>query len=511
MADAAVRADAFARETLRAVRMRIDTHDEPVVYMRRDCYVCRSEGFHALGRVRVALGTRTVVATLNIVDSEVLAHDEAGLSEAAWKALAPSDGDTLAMSHPDPIESLAHVRAKVFGRRLDRDAIFAIVRDVVAGSYAPVHLAAFVTAAVEDRLDLDETTHLTEAMVETGERLDWGVPVVGDKHSVGGLPGNRTSPIVVAIAAANGVVVPKTSSRAITSPAGTADTMAVLTRVDLDPGEMRRVVERTGACLAWGGAVRLAPADDVFVRVERALDLDSEGLLVASVLSKKIAAGSTHVVVDMPVGPTAKVRTAEAARALSARLVEVARRAGMTVRVVTTDGAQPVGRGIGPALEARDVLAVLAGEPGAPRDLRDRALLLAAELLEATGKAAPGEGRRLAADTLESGRAREKFEAICRAQGGFRKPPAAPHVHEVRSPRPGKVAGLDNRRLARVAKLAGAPAAQAAGVEMRVRLGERVRAGDPLFAVHAESPGELAYALDWYATQDGIVHLDPSP
>ena len=174
-----------------------------------------------------------------------------------------------------------------------------------------------MTACAGDRLDIRETIDLTAAMVEVGEKLSWGVDRVADKHCVGGLPGNRTSMIVVPIIAAAGLLIPKTSSRAITSPAGTADVMETLTRVDLDIADIRKVVEREGGCIAWGGAVRLSPADDILIGVERPLDFDSEGQLVASVLSKKIAAGSTHVVLDLPVGPTAKLRDAEAAARLA--------------------------------------------------------------------------------------------------------------------------------------------------------------------------------------------------
>src|SRR5690606_37058248 len=211
-------------------------------------------------------------------------------------------------------------------------------------------LSAFVTACAGGRLDLEETVGLTRAMVDAGDRLAWPAAPIVDKHSVGGLPGNRTTMIVVPVLAALGFTMPKTSSRAITSPSGTADAMETVAPVALDLPAIRRVVEREGGCIAWGGAVRLSPADDVIIRVERPLDLDSEGQLVASVLSKKIAAGSTDVVIDMPVGPTAKVRSASAAAALEARLLAVGRALGLRLVVDRGNGSQPIGRGVGPAL-----------------------------------------------------------------------------------------------------------------------------------------------------------------
>jgi thymidine phosphorylase len=392
---------------------------------------------------------------------------------------------------------MSDVRCKVYGGRLESAAFDRIVRDVARGFYSDVEIAAFVTACSGTYLDRDEITALTRAMVEAGQRLRWDVHPVLDKHSVGGLPGNRTTPILVAIVAACGLTMPKTSSRAITSAAGTADVMEMLAPVELDIEALRRVVEREGGCVIWGGSVGLSPADDVLIRVERVLDLDSDGQMVASVLSKKAAAGATHVLVDMPVGATAKVRTPEAAARLRDHLVAIGAQLGMQVRVVHSDGSQPVGRGIGPALEARDVLAVLRGDPAAPRDLRERALLLAAELLECAGHAPAGSGLAVARSVLDSGRAHEKFLAICEAQGGVRKPPLAAHRHPVAAPRAGRVATIDNRRLARIAKLAGAPAAAAAGIELAVALGSSVARGEPLFFIHAQAPGELAYALDY--------------
>jgi thymidine phosphorylase len=483
--------------TLRARRLGIQTSGEPVVFMRSDCFVCRSEGLSARSQVLLSANGRETVATLYHVSSDLLAGDEAGLSEDAWARLQVSEGDRLVARHPDPVESLAKVRSRVHGNRLDDAALRSILADIVERRYSDVHLASFVTACSALPLDRPETVGLTRAMVEVGERLSWPSSPIVDKHSVGGLPGNRTTPIVVAIVAAHGLTMPKTSSRAITSPAGTADTMETLAPVDLDLSAIRRVVKREGGCIVWGGAVRLSPADDILIRIERALDLDTEGQLVASVLSKKIAAGSTHLVIDMPVGPTAKVRSAEAAESLAERLMDVAAEFGLRVSVLRSDGTQPVGRGIGPALEARDVLAVLNNSADAPADLRARACTLAGALLELGGSAAAGLGKILAERTIDDGRAWRKFQRICEAQGGMREPPVAARRRPVLAARRGRLSAIDNRKVAKLAKLAGAPDAKAAGVEMHVKVGEPVESGEPLCTVHAQSPGELQYALDY--------------
>lgn len=500
-----------AASTLKVRRTGIDTRHETVAYMSADCPLCRSEGF--AGHSRIALGNargEVILATLHHVTNGLVEPDEIGLSESAWGRLAVSPGEAVEVSHPPPLRSLGLVRGKMFGQRLGAEAMAAIIGDVVAGHFDDIALSAFLTACATRPLDGDEVVGLTRAMVEAGDRLRWPGGVVADKHSVGGLPGNRTTPIVVAIAAASGLVMPKTSSRAITSPAGTADTMETLAPVDLDLAAMRRVVEREGGCVVWGGAVSLSPADDALIRVERALDLDSEGQLVASVLSKKIAAGSTHVVLDLPVGPTAKLRSHAAAAALSVSLRDAAAAFGLVTRVLVTDGTQPVGRGIGPALEAHDVLAVLQGREDAPADLRRRAVALAGALLELAGAAKDGAGEALADRVLADGSAWAKFQRICEAQGGMREPPRASFIRPVPAPAGGRVRLIDNRRLARVAKLAGAPADKAAGVELHARPGEVVARGAPLFTVHAENAGELDYALAYVGANPDIISLEAS-
>ena len=488
-------------------RLGIDTYQEPVLYLHRDCLVCHSEGFEAQSRVEIDLNGRTVVATLNVVSGDFLSPLEAGLSEAAWRLLRAAEGDVAILHHPAPLESLGHVRAKVYGRRLTAAAFDAIIADVAAGRYSDLQLAAFVTACAGDGLNPDETVALTRAMVKVGERMSWGPGLVMDKHCVGGLPGNRTTMIIVPVVAACGLRMPKTSSRAITSPAGTADTMETLAPVDLDVPQIKRVVERCGGCVVWGGAVRLSPADDVLIRVERPLDLDSQGQLVASVLSKKAAAGSTHVLIDMPVGPTAKVRSAQAAAILQHQLEHVGQAMGLHVRVALTDGLAPVGRGIGPALEARDVLSVLRREAHAPADLALRSLELAGMVLELGNVAAPGEGMAMAQGALDDGSAWTKFQEICEAQGGMREPPIAPCRHEIIATRSGSVTAIDNRRLARIAKLAGAPKTPSAGIDLHVQNGEFVERGQPLFTLHAGSPGALAYAVEYAQSQSDTVHV----
>lgn len=499
----------MTKNFLYLTRLGIDTHQEPVVYMREDCHVCHSEGFDAQGRVEICCGQASIIATLNIVTGNLLSHEKAGLSEAAWRLLGAHEGDKAFFRHAPPVESMSVVRGKLYGKPITTEGAISIIRDISQGRYSDIQMSAYVTACAANNLTLAETIAITRAMVDVGQRFDWGKDrIIVDKHCVGGLPGNRTTPIVVAIVAANGLVMPKTSSRAITSPAGTADTMETLTNVRLDFEQMRAVVEQEGACLAWGGSVSLSPTDDIIIRVERALDLDSEGQLVASVISKKVAAGSTHVLIDIPIGATAKVRSNALADTLADLLRNTGEALGLQIRVLFSNGSEPVGRGIGPALEAADLLAVLHNDPAAPADLRERSLTLAATLLEMGGLGTDAQCRLLAQRTLDSGAAWRKFEAICRAQGGFKTPPVAAFKHDIVADRDGVVAMINNRVISRLASLAGAPGSPAAGLYLHVSVGDVVERGMVLMTLHAEAAGELDYALDFYHTHSDVLHIE---
>jgi len=485
--------------SLAARKVAIDTYRENVVYLRRDCPVYRAEGFQALSKVAVSANGSMILAVLNVVDdSRLVGELELGLSEDAIAQLQIREGAPVRIAHAEPPQSIASLKRKIAGERLSRDEIMAIVGDIAGHRYSKIELAAFVVATSQIDLDRDEVLHLAEAMVAAGRRLDWREKPVVDKHCIGGIPGNRTSMLVVPIVAAHGMLMPKTSSRAITSPAGTADTMACLAEVELPFERLETIVRQHRACLAWGGTADLSPADDVLISVSRPLSLDAPGQMVASILSKKLAAGATHLVLDIPFGPTAKVRHMDDAQRLKKLFEYVARNLGLQLDAVISDGRQPVGRGIGPVLEARDVLQVLNNDPAAPADLRLKALRLAGRVLEFDPDIRGGDGFALARDILDSGRALAKLDAIIDAQGrrpfDWRRPSLGPLVHEVTAGADGVVASIDNMRLARIARLAGAPKADGAGVDLCCKLGDRVKAGQPLYRIHATNPSELDFA-----------------
>ncbi|TAH40103.1 MAG: thymidine phosphorylase family protein [Bacteroidetes bacterium] len=488
-------------------RLGIHSQQEHFVYMREDCHVCSSEGFEALTRIRVNYKSRSIIASLNIIRTDILNPGEISLSESAIHSLGIRDGETLRVSHLHPIQSLSHVRSKIYGNKFSADELDEIITDIVDGNYSSIHLSAFITACAGHRLDTKEIISLTKAMISSGQQIHWNKDIIVDKHCIGGLPGNRTTPIVVSILTAFGLTMPKTSSRAITSPAGTADTMEVMTRVTLNMDEIKKVVEQENGCIVWGGTAQLSPADDILIRVEKALDIDSEGQLIASVLSKKASAGSNHVIIDMPIGETAKLRSIDSANKLKSEIEKVADVVGLKLKVLITDGTQPVGKGIGPVLEARDILSVLRNEKTAPQDLKERSLMLSAELLELSGKVAVGLGMTQAKLILESGKAYQKFVAICEAQGEFKEPQIKGHKRVISAGNSGKVIRIDNRKLAKVAKLAGAPFNKNSGIDFFSPIGKDVMKGQALYEIYAESKGSLEYALEYLHSQQDILTI----
>ena len=486
----------------------IDTFRENTLLLSRDCRALRPERLAGVRKVEIRAGGRTLLAAVVICDDPALVGPlEAGLTQPAFRRLGVAAGTPVHVAPAPPPAGAAALRAKIGGATLTDAQIGDVIHDLAEHRWSDMEISAFLVACASF-MTPEETLALTRAMAGAGRRLSWNRALVADKHCIGGVPGNRTSLIVAPVAAAHGLLTPKTSSRAITSPAGTADTMEVLARVDLDEDEMRSVVERCGGCIVWGGRVNLSPVDDVLISVERPLSLDTPEQMVASILSKKLAAGSTHLLLDLPVGPGAKMRDPEAARHLRKLFEFVADRVGLRVEVVETDGSQPVGRGVGPALEARDVMAVLRGEAGAPADLAEKSVRLAGRLIELDPEVPGGAGAARARELIASGAALRKLEAIAEAQGpsplaGGMTPGS--RVCEIPAARDGTVTGVDCLRIARIARLAGAPTDPGAGLDLLKRRGERVRKGEPLYRLHAEDPADFALACETAGEDPGFV------
>ncbi|PKG84218.1 thymidine phosphorylase [Colwellia sp. 75C3] len=479
----------------------IDTFKENVAYLHRECPLYRTEGFQALMKIEIYLNKNDtpILAVLNIVDDTSIVNiDELGLSIQAFKQFDKKQGVKVSIAPAKPPISLAAVHKKIAGESLNEEEFQLICQDILENRYSKMEIAAFLVACSHSGLEREEIFFLTKAMVESGKQLNWGESIVVDKHCIGGIPGNRTTMVVMPIVAAHGMLMPKTSSRAITSPAGTADTMEVLAKVDLSIEQMKKIVQKYRGMLTWGGTAKLAPVDDILISVERPLAMDSTGQLVASILSKKIAAGSTHLLIDIPVGPSAKVHQNIDALKLRKLFEYIGDLFGLHIEVVISDGSQPIGNGIGPALEARDVLQVLSNQKHAPIDLREKSLRLAGRILEFDPDIRGGQGYVIARDILESGRAYEKMQDIIQAQGRQETTQTkARFEHNVIASTAGYIHAIDNLKISTIASLAGAPIDKHAGIDLHKKVGDKANKGDILFTIYADFNSNFGFATDF--------------
>jgi len=451
-------------------------------------------GVSSLGRVRVRSDGRELSAIVNTT-TKLIGEGYVGVYEEIRNALNLAEGVEIDVEIAPFPTSLYFIRNRLRGRKLTYNEVYEIVRDVVEGNLSEIEIASFVTAMNTFGLDLDEATSLSLAMVETGNTLKLNRQLIVDKHSIGGVPGDKTTLLVVPIIAACGLTIPKSSSRAITSAAGTADRAEVLMPVGLDINEMRQVVEKTNGCIVWGGSIYLAPADDIFVRVEHPLSIDP--LLLPSIMSKKKAVGANLLVIDIPTGRGTKVKTIGEADLLAKDFIELGKRLGITVQCALTYGEQPVGRAIGPSLEAREALSILMGKEQA-WDLIDKATLIAGILLEMSGEK---NGKNIAFEALRSGKAESKMREIIAAQGG--EPEIRPEDIVVGnqqftacSDKAGFLLWIDNNSVVEVSRLAGAPKDKGAGIVLHKKIGDCVEKDEPLFTIYAERNTKLQRGLD---------------
>lgn len=467
-------------------------------------------GLHYGDRVGINRGRYHAHAIVDIAQSDrTVKAGSIGLFDEVMEKLKARNGSNVNLQIERKPESLVYIRKKLDGHDLNYKEMHAIMEDLVHGKLSPVELSFFVSASYTNGLTEKETVGLTKAMIETGETLKFPKgQIVVDKHCTGGVAGNRTTPIVVPILAAAGLKVPKTSSRAITSPAGTADTMEVLANVDIPIKQMKKIVNSIHGCIVWGGAINLAPADDLIIQVEHPLSIDAEGQLLASILAKKGSVGSTHILIDIPLGKETKIKTEKEAKHLALKFKRIGAKLGMKIEVILTDGNQPIGNGIGPALEAKDVLKVLQRSDTRPTDLEHKSVSMAGQIFEMAGKAKKGHGAKMALDILDSKEALKKMEEIIRAQGGKMTHSSdievGKYTHDVVSPRDGIVKDVSNDGIARIAKFAGAPRDKGAGIYLYVHEKDIVKKGDRLFTIHAESKQKLKFAKKLAEEKDPV-------
>lgn len=441
-----------------------------------------------------------------IVDlvEKIVKEDEIGISSEIKEILNLENGQKVDVNLAESPLSLDYIRKKVDNKRLSKREIKVIINDIVSNSLSDPEVALFISGMYENGMDFKETVDLIKAFLESGEILSFKEKFVVDKHCIGGIPGNRTTPIVVSICAAAGLTVPKSSSKAITSAAGTADIIGAIAKIEFSKEELKKIISKTGACMIWGGSIELVPADSRIIRIEKMLKIDPRAQLLASIMSKKLAVGSKYILIDIPYGKNAKVNKKEGLR-LKKDFEKLGKYFKLKLRVVLTKGNEPIGNGVGPFLELTDVIKVLNLSKDAPEDLKTKSLFLSGQMLEMTGKAKKGEGLKLANEILHSGKAFEKFLQIIKAQKGnikymefgkFRK--------DMLSKTKGRISEINNVKINFLARIAGCPMDKSSGLYIHSHVGKKVNKGEKILTIYSESKPRLKEALRYYEREKPI-------
>jgi AMP phosphorylase len=450
-------------------------------------------GITSSARVKLRAKGKELTGIANIT-TKIVKPNYIGIYEEVREKLNLKENEEIEVEVAKYPRSLQTIKNKLKGRKLEYEEAFELIKDVVEGNLTEIEISSFVTALHEKGLNLDEAANLTLAMVNTGKRLNFKKKIIADKHSIGGLIGDKTTLLLVPIIASAGITIPKTSSRAITSAAGSADKAECLMPVDLTIEEMKKVVEKANGCIVWGGKLDLAPADDIFIKVEYPLGIDP--LLLPSIMSKKKAVGATHLVIDIPCGRGTKIKTIGDADLLARDFIELGRKLGIKTRCAITYGEQPLGYSIGPALEAREALEVLMNRKFVP-DLIDKVVDLSGILLEMVGKK---NGRTIASKILKSGKAEKKLREIIALQGGNEKiKPEDIEIgsfnFDVSSDSEGILLWLSNPSLTEIARAAGSPKDKGAGILLYKKVGEKVKKGEKIFTIFAEKERKIERAI----------------
>lgn len=432
-----------------------------------------------------------IVASANFSRHKVK-KGEIGLFKEVWQRRSIKDLEPIQIVEQARPESIKAIRKKLLKEELSYKEIKSIIEDIVYDNIGKTEITYFVASGFMHTYSNKELFYLTKAMAETGDQLRFPGKIIADKHSVGGLAGNRTTMVVIPIIASLGITIPKTSSRAITSPAGTADTMEVLANVSFSTKKIKEIVRKAKACLVWGGSVSLAPADDKIIHISRPLSLEPYSKMVVSIMAKKVAMGVTHLVIDMPYGPKTKIANLSTAKKIKRIFEYVARQFHIKINVQMIRSLEPIGRGIGPALEARDVMLVLQQKSWRPMDLEKKATRLAGILLELIGKAKKGKGESLALAQLKNGEALAKMRHIIELQGGKKDVDSEDLIKGSRrmriiAKRSGSIRAINNRMIDDIARMLGAPYDKQAGVYLHKRFGEKVKKGEKLYTIYSSS------------------------
>jgi len=423
-----------------------------------------------------------------------------GISKRNGIKFTIKNGDILDIEPASAPKSVNYIHKKIDGELLTRNEISSIITDSINGSLNSNEISAFLVAMQIRGMNTDETEYLTREMTSCGDMITFDKKPVIDHHSIGGVPGNKVTLLVVPIIAAAGYLIPKTCSRAITGAGGTADLMEAVANVSFSASEIKEMTEKVGGVIVWGGGANFAPADDIFINCEKPLKINPRSKMVASIISKKLAAGATHCLMDIPVGPGSKYENEADGRKVAAELAAIGERVGIKIRSAITYGGTPIGRTIGVNLEVSEALRALENRKDSSSSLFQKSTILAGMALEMVNAVPRGNGVDAASNYIKSGKALEKMKDIIEIQGGDRNVTSDDLVpgdfsFDIEAPNNGYVLTLLNKSFVEIARAAGSPTDHGAGIYIHKKPGQPVKKGEKLYTVYAEKEWKLTNAL----------------
>ncbi len=464
-------------------------------------------GVHIKDRVSIKTSSNNNNEISTIVDlvEGFVKENQVVISSEIKKIMNLKNNQTVLVNLSESPKSLDFIKKKLDGKKLSEKEIIEIINDIVNNSLSEPEIALFVSAMYDNGMNTKETVYLVKAIFNSGSKLTFKNKLVADKHSIGGIPGNRTTPIVVSICASAGLIMPKSSSRAITSAAGTADVIETIAPVEFSVKEVKKIIKKTNACLIWGGGkLNIVPADSRIINVEKILNIDPQAQLLASIMAKKIAMGAKYILIDIPYGKNAKVNKKKAEE-LKDKFYELGKIFKKKVKVMLNEIKGPMGVGVGPALELLDVINVLDPKKKGPKELEEMSIVLAAEILEMTGKAEKGDGLNMAKRILYSGRAFEKFKQIIKAQNGnFKKLRFSRFKKDIFSKKSGIIHEININKVNFLARIAGCPTDKFAGLKIYFSVGDKVKKNTKLITLYSESKSRLKESVKFYNKKNPI-------
>ncbi|MFW5945976.1 MAG: AMP phosphorylase [Candidatus Natronoplasma sp.] len=478
---------------LNAKRIDIEARDQMVILNSNDA---DEIGLRSQDRVSVNHTENTCSAVVETSKSLVKKGD-IGLVEKVMESLNIDEGAEITVKPTGRPESVEHIKEKLEGKELSEHGIREVIQDIVNQRLSDIELSAYVSGIYSQGMNNREIKHLINAMIETGETIEYDRHPVFDHHSIGGVPGNKITLLIVPIVASAGLMIPKTSSRAISSAGGTADIFETLADVELSMGKLKEIAEDVGGTIAWGGAMNLAPSDDMIIRAEYPLRIDPYPQVLASVLSKKKSAGAEYLVMDIPVGANTKVETIELGRKYARDFISLGEEIGIETSCALSYGGQPIGNTIGPAIEAKEALMALEGKE-VPSSLIEKSTTLAGMVLEQGGIR---NGKKEAKKLLENGKALDKMKQIIDRQNGDPEVTSedieiGKYSKDIYSDEEGYVDSINNDEIIKIVRAAGGPNSKKAGILLKKKKGDKVEKDEVKYTIYSEYESKLKESVD---------------